>query len=509
MLRQINEIMKQRQTTIQFMGYNHNENISDGEFYEMQNMCSDAYPILCRRKARGTVAILTKPNGLHSNNYLAYVDGTGFYYNNILKGSVTDTEKTMISMGAYILIFPDKKYYNTSTGVFGNLENEVTVSNATFTENSISAQGINEGFNNYDGIEISGSTNEGNNKTSVVLNVENGVLTFNENIFTSCTGQTITLKRNVPDMDYVTECFNRIWGCSSKNHEIYASKLGDPFNWNCYEGISTDSYAVTVGSEGDFTGAATQNGNVVFFKEGHIHKIYGNKPSNYQVYDNEALGCIKDGYRSIININGVLFYLSINGIVSYSGSIPEIMSNVFGNVKYINGVAGQINNKYYITLKDTSGSWNMFVYDCNRGIWNKEDGIEASYMRYFNRNLYYIDSNSKKIMTIYGNDTTVIPWYVETGYYTGALCQSNYVSKISISYEMGYDDMLNVYIKYDNSPLWELCRSVIGNGRNNATIYIKPRRCNNFKIKLDGYGDIKILSMIKTLCTGSDKNCQA
>ena len=77
--------------------------------------------------------------------------------------------------------------------------------------------------------------------------------------------ETVRLERRVPDMDYLTECDNRIWGCSSKENVIYACKLGDPSNWFSYRGIAADSYAVTVGSDGAFTGAATCMGYALFF----------------------------------------------------------------------------------------------------------------------------------------------------------------------------------------------------------------------------------------------------
>ena len=69
--------------------------------------------------------------------------------------------------------------------------------------------------------------------------------------------QTVQLERRVPDLDFVTECDNRVWGCSSRENVIYACKLGDPTNWFSYRGIAADSYAVTVGSDGAFTGAAS------------------------------------------------------------------------------------------------------------------------------------------------------------------------------------------------------------------------------------------------------------
>lgn len=60
--------------------------------------------------------------------------------------------------------------------------------------------------------------------------------------------EVVELERRVPDMDYLTECDNRVWGCSNKENVIYACKLGDPTNWFSYRGIAADSYAVTVGS---------------------------------------------------------------------------------------------------------------------------------------------------------------------------------------------------------------------------------------------------------------------
>ena len=67
----------------------------------------------------------------------------------------------------------------------------------------------------------------------------------------------------MPELDFLCENENRLWGC--KGDTIYASKLGDPFNWNVFDGVSTDSYAVDVGSAGDFTGCFAYRGYPVFF----------------------------------------------------------------------------------------------------------------------------------------------------------------------------------------------------------------------------------------------------
>ena len=39
-----------------------------------------------------------------------------------------------------------------------------------------------------------------------------------------------SVERRVPDMEYITEYGNRLWGCSKDGHEIYCCKLGDVKN---------------------------------------------------------------------------------------------------------------------------------------------------------------------------------------------------------------------------------------------------------------------------------------
>ena len=107
------------------------------------------------------------------------------------------------------------------------------------------------------------------------------------------------LERRVPDLDYLTECDNRLWGCAQNKNVIYGCKLGDPTNWFSYRGIAEDSYAVTVGSDGPFTGAATCLGSVLFFKENALHKLYGSKPSDFQLSSLRCRGVARNAVSSL------------------------------------------------------------------------------------------------------------------------------------------------------------------------------------------------------------------
>ena len=54
----------------------------------MENLCSDYYPLAAPRRERKLLTTLSKPNGICGGDKLAYVDGTGFYYNEIGRAHV-------------------------------------------------------------------------------------------------------------------------------------------------------------------------------------------------------------------------------------------------------------------------------------------------------------------------------------------------------------------------------------------------------------------------------------
>ena len=130
-----------------FKGYNHNLRVGDGEFYDMQNMTSDHYPILSPRGKRGVYASPDNPQGLIAKDALCYIDGRHFVMNEYrvdlqLSEEEEDCPKQLISMGAYVIIMPDKKYINTMDLTdFGNIEaSYTTIADVTFELCNISGE---------------------------------------------------------------------------------------------------------------------------------------------------------------------------------------------------------------------------------------------------------------------------------------------------------------------------------------------------------------------------------
>lgn len=123
---------RSQETLEAFAGYNHNVRINEGEFYDMLNLASDMSPVLAPRKARGLYADGANVQGMIAKDSLCYVDGREFVINEYrvdmgLSVEAEDCPKQLISMGAYVIIMPDRKYFNTADfSDYGDIEAEVT-----------------------------------------------------------------------------------------------------------------------------------------------------------------------------------------------------------------------------------------------------------------------------------------------------------------------------------------------------------------------------------------------
>lgn len=587
-LPQMTELSTSRSITEVFGGYNHNLRIGDGEFYDMKNLTSAYYPILSPRGQRGTYNNATNPLGLIAKDNLCYVDGATLYINGTaVNGLVlaTNTEKTLVSMGAYIIILPDKKWVNTAnTTEYGSIEASVTTSaNVTFslckvdgsafsassitnsatapseptdkqywidtsstphtlkqysatsemwvsvatTYIKIESSGIGSGFSQYDGVKISGiqtenntQLNELNNGNFVLWEVgTNYIVIVGMLDATATISNHITVSRQMPTMDFVIESENRLWGChygivdGKAVNEIYASKQGDFKNWNCFMGLSTDSYVASVGTDGVFTGAFTYLGYPMFFKEGFVHKVYGSYPAQYQIQTTACRGVQRGSSKSLDMVNEVLYYKGKNGICAYDGSLPAEISSVLGEVNYSNAVACSHGNKYYISMKDDSNVYHLFVYDVQKGLWHKEDNTQVNTFCSCRNELYYIEvttsgnTTTKKIKTMFGSgtkDTGKIKWMAETGIISADYPDKKYISRMLVRMSLELGATVSFFIQYDSMGEWEHICTHTSSSLRSFSMPIAPRRCDHFRIRIEGVGDAKIYSITKTIEQGSD-----
>ncbi len=607
---QLKEVPKSVLTTSAFTGLNNNEIIADGEMHDMKNMSGLGYPLLTLRKKRGISSydVEGQPSvpltGIHGRDQLVYIRGTDVFYNfsPVENFSVSAAEemcpKQIVSFGAYVLIFPDRKYFNTADQsdngtidrIYTKAGNTVTLSMCrgdgtdydstslhpgttppssptngtlwldTSGENDVLRQydsltqewtevattyvkiggtGIGEGLKEYDAVTISGLELAGNdpdpklaaqvealNASSIVYFCGSDYIVV-AGIISQAVEQgdlknnTVHADMTMPQMDYIVESNNRLWGCryglqgGQVVNEIYASKLGDFRNWRCYMGISTDSYTASVGTDGPFTGAVTQRGYPVFFKENCIHRVSGMTPSSFQIQTTMCRGVQRGSGNSLAVVQENVYYKAREAVMMYDGNMPVSISEKLGAVLYSDARAGVLNDLYYISMMDADGDWHMMCYDTSHGNWWKEDNAHALGFGTAEDELYYIDEDRNTLVSVrgsYGEPEGDFDWRAEFDLYgvsgggfnsMESVRNEKYVSLFKIRMDMAAGAYMQLWISYNGGD-WEMMGERTGTGLGTFILPVMPKRCDHIRFKLEGSGNAAIYSISRLMEVGGD-----
>lgn len=488
--------------SILFRGLNYGTATQDGEFAQTYNLSSDQYPCITQRAQRIKENQYTSPTTIHAKGDLLVIDGTMVLYGGVEKGTVTEGKKQTATIGNYIVIFPDKVYYNVSTDTFGSMEEVYKAKGLEFTESTITTTGTDFKFREGDSVTISGCSANGNNKEAIIRDVAGKVLTFDDNAFTKATENTeVTIVRSVPDLDFICESNYRLWG--THGNTIYSSKFSDPMNFRVFDGLASDSYAIDVGSEGEFTGCIPYSSHICFFKENTLHKLYGTKPSNFQITTANIYGVQSGSERSMQIINEQLIYKGVGGVYSYTGGVPELISEKFGNERYSDAVACCDGEKYYISMRQGE-EWNFFAYDVLKNIWLREDDTQAVDMSFHDGKVYYIDSAGGLFYIDKTADKNDIEWGATFCTMHETINERKGYSKFHLRMDLSAGSWLALDIKTDNDTQWRQVYTTHNAKAKTVSIPIMPTRCDSIDIRLRGKGECTIKAFIREFTTGSD-----
>lgn len=414
-----------------FYGLNRTENGSYNEFLDMLNMSSDRFP--CLAPAKATREVLTQ-NNIRAVIAPKYTDdeeitsftgvaGKTFYYMGTPDSmKIPDGDVCLVDFNGRIIICAydsanDESimyYYGytaTDEAVVKRMEKgvyDITCSayssgdpdtDASVT-NYLTSTGIDwtEYFSEGDSIFIEGFANEENNTVQldsryqnasrtraiscIVEKIDGSKLYFQMHNYLCETlvltkelsKSGVSVYTQIPTMNHVCIHNNRLWGTNPNGEYVYASKQGDCFNFNTFQGLANDSFYCEVGTPGGFVGIVSYRDNLVAFKRDYIHHIYGDKPSNFTMPKQLSdCGCID--IRSAVQIGTTLYFLGYGGFYAYVGGQPELISQKLDR-KYKTAVAATDGQKYIVSCKSNDGD-ELLVYDTRYGLWHKEAYIEA------------------------------------------------------------------------------------------------------------------------------------
>ena len=581
-----------RQVIDTFKGYNHNLRIGSGEFYEMENLTSDDYPVLSTRRKRGCHLYSLQDGGIATG--MLYVPGAGLFIA-VNQQTPQDSDvpeegallllredgeisvaahpllagpKSLALMGKYLVIAPDMIWVNTDDLMDGRIfqskeitegeiqlnlyladgtplhkgyqgadppsdpqsqshwvdtsadppqvmrysvpqEKWVAVSNTVVKLESDGLAG--NQFSVGDTVNITGFQGQANgvnglhtitDRPSPNTLIVDGVITAG--VIQSCVDYPVKIQRNVPKLDFITECGNRLWGCSRSTNEVYACKLGDFKNWNCFQGLSTDSWVGSVGTPGEFTGAVVQNGYPVFYKENCKHKVWPSATGAHQMTTVNCNGVEKGSESSLAVWDGTVFYKSAFGVFADDGGGAVEIGQALGDVRYRNGIGAIHDRKYYLSMEDSTGKRGMFVYDIARRMWHRENGVDGVICSAQN-SLYGAYGDIWDLTGNTGTPEETVPWFAVTGDLGLELPEQKYISRLTLRLQLEPGATLEIYAQYDREQEWVKLGQVYGTDLRSFSLPVRPRRCDQLRLKLQGTGMCKLYSITKTLEKGSEQ----
>lgn len=426
-----------------------------------------------------------------------------------------DALNSVLKVGDPIAIFDDvtNKYVQTTVKAVTATTLTLADSISNYTTDYLIIYGnladgsvplLSDSFKVGDVVKVKGGSND---ISFQISKIEGNVLYADSEIFTAeAVSEIVTVERAIPDLDFICESENRLWGCSNKERTIFASALGDPTNIYTYQGVSTDSYAVPVGSEEDFTGCIAYGGSVLFFKEMKLHKILGSFPAEYMMYSYDFEGVQKGSHKSLAIVNEVLYFKGIHGVYAFTGS-PTLISANFGEREFYHAVAGSDGDTYYISMTDrevkSDSESYLFAYETEKRIWVLEDHVSVSDFARIGGTTYALESGE---VWLYGaNETSADDeWLVQfTPLYESIEGRKSY-SRILLRVELPLGSYLIVEARFD-SGAWLEAGKVIGSRQDVIPIMIPINRCDKFELRIKGKGKCTIHNMLREYYIRGDK----
>lgn len=510
MLRSVN---RHENTQSAFGGYDHRDGAGEGAIWDCLNMSADKFPLLTCRQKRSQYDYAQKPNGLLGCEGLCWVDGTKLMIDKKQVGTVRDSPKIMCSIQGKICIWPDAVMYDRQEKTLTNMEQtwygEAYFGDGTYagepaTANTIRIdEDLRKLFRTGDGVQISVGIGDPEKEPDVggyiIREMEyiggQTQLRFYENTWDRFAGTSarISIWRRVPVLDVAFEHHNRIWGAAG--NRIYACALGDPTNWQIFDGLSTDAYELETDESGRITGGFSYGGRPIFFKEREVIKIYGDRPSSWQISRTQCMGVEKGSGKSLAVAGNVLFYKSGRGIMAYSGGYPQCVSEELGGENYCNATAGSDGTRYYVDMERVEGGNRMlFCYDTRSGLWHREN-TRGTLDWAWAGSLYGLDALGR-IWKMSGyklqegedptSGTDSKETWVEFGDWTDGTLHRKRPGKLMLRMRVGKGTRIVIKVRYD-SGTWTTVKEIVGDNRKEQfEIPVQLRRCDHYRLRIEG-----------------------
>jgi hypothetical protein len=284
--------------------------------------------------------------------------------------------------------------------------------------------------------------------------------------------------------------------------------------------LSSDSYAATVGSQGDFTGICNYMGYVHFFKENRVHRLYGTQPSNFQLVELSMRGVKTGCEKSLCIVNELLYYMSRDGIIRYDGSAPVSMHEPLGEGDLSAVVCGEHDQKLYVSALE-DGVPKLFVLDTRLYLWHVEDDLralsfagtpEGDFILDDQGTIWSIDGSASALEDSDAAEEEDFPWMAVSGDMTADsgnrhTTMSMHLRRLEVRLSMERGAKVDIDLQFDSQGEWKRVLSYRTEIKKTIILPMVMRKCDHVRIKYSGTGRAVIYALTKIYSAGEEKPC--
>jgi hypothetical protein len=262
-------------------------------------------------------------------------------------------------------------------------------------------------------------------------------------------------------------------------------------------------------------------------------------------------------------VGDYLYYKANDGICVYDGS-ASLISKDLGLGTFYEAVAGAYKNKYYVSMRDNTYKYKLYVYDSAKGTWVVEESRRIWGMALSRLGLYLIDDDYKLFITsdeaiyekcfpsmerenfpeqgesglyypvnstdtegmveidgeevssyfpalaLYPGDSVEtetegdFDWYMVTGDIGLNTPYRHYLKRLDVRLWLDVNSRIQIEIAYDRSEKFEYVMDYTCTRKRTISIPVRVKRCDSLRIKLSGHGDMRLYSIAKIMEDGSD-----
>lgn len=298
------------------------------------------------------------------------------------------------------------------------------------------------------------------------------------------TGDVLVFESTTPHYYDVVVWKKRLWGYSSN---VLHGTIADIFDnngfvdWNTGDNTQTESISQPLWQGGEITGLASLMGGLVYFKDDYITIVQGNYPAIMSSDTLPCRGLPAENRRSVSVGNESVYYFGRSGVMRFGGELPRCISSE-AKIVGTEAIGATDGAKYWLSIREPSGEYGLYVYDISYGLWHKEDNTKVSSFAVIDGNMHMAVGTEIYNLNGVKEDTE---WECELWYDEGTHRHKKY-KRIDIRGDVGDCEL---WLKADDGE-WRYIGTPY-----NGSIKLIPFDCVELSLKLKGRGKPEIKSI--------------